>query len=230
MLVKEQFLIDLESDNIDLQELINQNSNLIKNNSLQLAELLIERWSANVLLNSKKTIQQILGSEESLAIQDILEMFQKMFKKIGLAKIIAEKIRRYTDGNNRKGMPYEIIADISAELLNKCINSVGLDYFNESEISDLHIAIEKNELGLEFSLQNNPAEHSVSDLFQKIDDWNNILKSKPEEMKTLPSYRNYLSWRNKLKVGFVSVCDIPNYDIEANKKLDTIIKESKSVI
>ena len=227
---KEQFLIDLESDNIDLQELINQNSNLIKNNSLQLAELLIERWSANVLLNSKKTIQQILGSEESLAIQDILEMFQKMFKKIGLAKIIAEKIRRYTDGNNRKGMPYEIIADISAELLNKCINSVGLDYFNESEISDLHIAIEKNKLGLEFSLQNNPAEHSVSDLFQKIDDWNNILKSKPEEMKTLPSYRNYLSWRNKLKVGFVSVCDIPNYDIEANKKLDTIIKESKSVI
>ena len=227
---KEQFLIDLESDNIDLQELINQNSNLIKNNSLQLAELLIERWSANVLLNSKKTIQQILGSEESLAIQDILEMFQKMFKKIGLAKIIAEKIRRYTDGNNRKGMPYEIIADISAELLNKCINSVGLDYFNESEISDLHIANEKNELGLEFSLQNNPSEHSVSDLFQKIDDWNNILKSKPEEMKTLPSYRNYLSWRNKLKVGFVSVCDIPNYDIDANEKLDTIIKESKSVI
>ena len=34
-------------------------------------------------------------------------------------------------------------------------------------------------------------------------------------MQTLPSYRNYLSWRNKLKVGFVSVCDIPNYDIIA---------------
>jgi hypothetical protein len=48
-------------------------------------------------------------------------------------------------------------------------------------------------------------------------------------MKSLPSYSNYLLWRNNLKVGFVSVCDIPNYDIEANEKLDAIIKEFKAI-
>lgn len=226
---KQLFRLELESKDIDLEGLIDQNSDLIKNNSLQLAELLIERWSANLLKNSKKTIQQILGSEESLAIEYILEMFQKMFKKIGLAKIIAEKIRRYTDGNNRKGMPYEIIADISAELLNKCINSVGLDYFNESEISDLHIANENNTLGLKLKQDNNPTVQSISQIFEKIDDWNDIIQSQPEQMKSLPSYRNYLLWRNNLKVGFVSVCDIPNYDIDANEKLDAIIKEFKAI-
>ena len=226
---KQLFRFELESKDIDLEGLIDQNSDLIKNNSLQLAELLLEYWLTNADLNDKKTIQQILGFDGSSALEDLLGMFQKIFKKIGLAKKIAEKIRRYTDGNNKTGMPYEIIADISAELLNKCINSVGLDYFNESEISDLHIANENNNLGLELEQHNNPTVQSVSKLFEKIDDWNNIIQSQPEQMKSLPSYRNYLLWRNNLKVGFVSVCDIPNYDIEANEKLDAIIKEFKAI-
>ena len=226
---KQLFRLELESKDIDLEGLIDQNSDLIKNNSLQLAELLLEYWLTNADLNDKKTIQQILGFDGSSALEDLLDMFQKMFKKIGLAKKIAEKIRRYTDGNNKTGMPYEIIADISAELLNKCINSVGLDYFNESEISDLHIANENNNLGLELEQHNNPTVQSVSQLFEKIDDWNNIIQSQPEQMKSLPSYRNYLLWRNNLKVGFVSVCDIPNYDIEANEKLAAIIKEFKAI-
>jgi hypothetical protein len=222
-------LFRLESKDIDLEELIDQNSDLIKNNSLQLAEFLIEYWLTNADMNDKKTIQQILGFDGSSALEDLLDMFQKIFKKIGLAKTIAEKIRRYTDGNNKTGMPYDIIADISAELLNKCINSVGLDYFNESEITDLHIANENNNLGLELEQHHNPTFQSVSQLFEKIDDWNNIIQSQPEQMKSLPSYSNYLLWRNNLKVGFVSVCDIPNYDIEANEKLDAIIKEFKAI-
>ena len=226
---KQLFRLELESKDIDLEELIDQNSDLIKNNSLQLAEFLIEYWLTNADMNDKKTIQQILGFDGSSALEDLLDMFQKIFKKIGLAKTIAEKIRRYTDGNNKTGMPYDIIADISAELLNKCINSVGLDYFNESEITDLHIANENNNLGLELEQHHNPTFQSVSQLFEKIDDWNNIIQSQPEQMKSLPSYSNYLLWRNNLKVGFVSVCDIPNYDIEANEKLDAIIKEFKAI-
>ncbi|MDB2495362.1 putative virulence factor, partial [Flavobacteriaceae bacterium] len=226
---KQLFRLELESKDIDLEELIDQNSDLIKNNSLQLAEFLLEYWLTNADMNDKKTIQQILGFDGSSALEDLLDMFQKIFKKIGLAKSIAEKIRRYTDGNNKTGMPYDIIADISAELLNKCINSVGLDYFNESEITDLHIANENNNLGLELEQHHNPTDQSVSQLFEKIDNWNNIIQSQPEQMKSLPSYRNYLLWRNNLKVGFVSVCDIPNYDIEANKKLDAIIKEFKAI-
>tara|TARA_Y100000385_G_C13108238_1_gene649844 strand:- start:5364 stop:8207 length:2844 start_codon:yes stop_codon:yes gene_type:complete len=227
---KQKFQLELDSKKIDLQELINQNSNLIKNNSLQLAELLLENWSATIRMNDKKIIQKILVADGSSALQDIVEMFEKVFKKIGLAKIIAEKIRRYTDGNNRKGMPYEIIADISAELLNRCINSAGIDYYSESEIKELKVANHESKLKLEFEQDSNTSKQSVSQLFEKIDNWNNIIKSSPEELEKFPSYRNYILWRNKLKVAFVSVCDIPNYDLEANKKLDKIIKEVKSII
>lgn len=226
---KEHFSTELELKQIDLEELIHSNSNLIKNNAQQLAEVLLEHWIAYVTLNNKNTIQQILVSEGSSALQDITDLFQKLFEKLGLAKLIAEKIRRYIDGYNKTDFPYEIIADISAELLNKCINTVGFEYFDESEISDLRQANENNNLGLVLEQQTNSKEKSVSELFEKIEHWTDIIQSNPEEMKSLPSYHNYLSWYNRLKIGFVSVCDIPNYDIVANEKLGSIIKESETI-
>ncbi|MBP6754671.1 MAG: hypothetical protein KA210_00890 [Bacteroidia bacterium] len=226
---KLQFRKEIEVLKIDLEELINGNSELIKNNAQQLADYLLENWLTYITLNNKATIQNILAYEESSALGDIKDMFQKLFQKLGIAKQIAEKIRRYVDGRQGTDLPFEIIADISAELLNKCINSVGFDYFDESEINDLKIANDNNNLGLVLENQSNPREESVSELFEKIENWNDIIQSNPEEMKSLPSYRNYLLWYDRLKIAFVSVCDIPNYDIAANERLGTIIKVSETV-
>jgi hypothetical protein len=226
---KVQFKTEIELLKIDLEELINGNSELIKNNGIQLAEYLIDNWLTYITLNNKITIQNILASDGSSALVDIKDMFQKLFQKLGIAKQIAEKIRRYVDGRQGTDLPYEIIADISAELLNKCINSVGFDFFDESEINDLIIANNNNNLGLVIDSQSNPKEDSVAGLFEKIENWNHIIQTNPEEMKSLPSYRNYQLWYNRLKIAFVSVCDIPNYDIAANEKLGALIKESETI-
>ena len=119
---KQWFLGELISQGIDIQELINGNSDLIKNNAQQLAEALLEYWFVYVALNDKYTVQQIFAPEGSTALQDMMNMFQLLFKKLTIAKRIAEKIRRYIDGHNKTDLPYEIVADISAELLNKCID------------------------------------------------------------------------------------------------------------
>ncbi|WP_262488008.1 putative virulence factor [Flavobacterium enshiense] len=226
---KQQFRVELESKKIDLDELINGNSGLIKNNAQQLADALLEYWYVYITLTDKHTIQQILAQDGSTALQEINDMFQKLFKKLGIAKRIAEKIRRYVDGHNKTDLPYEIVADISAEILNKCINTIGFEYFDESEISDLRQANEKNSLGLILDQHINSTEKSVADLFTSIENHTVIIQSQPGEMKSLPNYRNYLSWYNRLKVGFVSVCDIPNYDVAANEQLGRIIDECKTV-
>lgn len=226
---RKQFYADLEAKQINLEELINGNSELIKNNAQQLADALLEYWFAYVTLNDKHTIQNILSSESSSALQDIIGMFHKLFKKLSISKRIAEKIRYYVDGHNKTDLPYEIVADISAELLNKCVNTVGFEYFDKSEINDLRQANEKNGLGLVLDETIDPSEKSVADLFTKIENWTNLIQSKPEEIKSLPSYRNYLLWYNRLKTGFVSVCDIPSYDLAANKQLGDIIKECEII-
>jgi len=226
---KQVFRAELEGLQIDLNELISNNSDLIKNNAQQLAEALIEYWFVYIKLNDKHTIQQILAQEGNPALQEIEDMFQKLFIKLGIAKRIAEKIRSYVDGHNKSDLPYEIVADISAELLNKCINTIGFEYLDESALNDLKQANQQNNLGLILEENNNPKENSLEELFTRIENWTAIIQSKPEEMKALPNYRNYLEWYNRLKVGFVSVCDIPNYDVASNEKLGKIIADSKSI-
>ncbi|MBK6571875.1 MAG: hypothetical protein IPG21_05315 [Saprospiraceae bacterium] len=224
---KDDFRAELVAKQIDLEKLIKGNSDLIKNNAQQLSEALIEFWYEYVALSDKALVQEILGKDPSL--ENIREMYQKLFIKVSIAKRIAGKIRRYVDGQNKSDLPYEIIADISAELLNKCINTVGFEYLDESEIIDLHHANQHNNLGLILENNINPTESSVEDLFTKIENQTEIMTSHPEEMKRLPNYRNYLTWNNRLKVGFVSICDIPNYDVIANSKLGKIINECESI-
>lgn len=226
---KQQFRTELETKGVDLEELIAGKSELIKNNAQQLADALLEYWFAYINLNDKTTIQRILSQEGSSALQEMTGMYQKLFKKVGLAKKIAERIRSYIDVHTKTDLPFEFVADMSAELLNKCIRTVGFDYFDESEINDLRLANEQNKLGLVIDQNENSTEKSVEELFQKIENGSEIIHSKPEEMKSLPSYRNYLAWNNRLKTGFVSVCNIPNYDMQANERLGAIIKEAETV-
>lgn len=220
---KQQFHAELEAKEIDLEEIIRGNPSLIKNNAQQLAESLLDYWLASVTSSDKHMIQRILAHEGSSALQDITDMFQKLFKKADITKRIAEKIRRYVGGYNKTDPPYEIAADISAELLNKCINTVSYEYFDESELNDLKKANEQNKLGLIFDQHTNPTEKTVKELLEKIEN------SNPNEIKSSPRYRNYLLWYNRLKIGFVSVCNIPNYDVAANERLGTIIKECETI-
>lgn len=227
---KVQFRKELERREIDLQELISGGTDLIKTNAQQLAEALLEYWFGHVTQEDKHTIRQILQQEGSTALQDIVDMFQKLFKKLDIAKKIAEKIRRHVDGHGKGDLPYEIIADMSAEVLNTCINTAGFKYLEESEISDLKHANERNKLGLVLEQSDLMEKGSVTELFAKIENRMNIIRFNPEEMKSLPSYRNYLVWYHQLKASFVLVCDIPSYDVQANERLGTIIRESKTII
>jgi len=219
----DEFRSELIEKQIDLEELIEGNADLIKNNAQQLAEALLEYWFLYITLSDKIITQQILGQD--ISFDNIKAMYQKLFKKLGIAKLIAKKIRRYVEGHNKTDLPYEIVADISAELLNKCIITVGYDYLDDSEINDLRQANIKNKLGLILDNNTFQTENSIEDLFTKIENQTEIMSSQPEEMKSLPSYRNYLAWSNRLKVGFVSVCDIPNYDVIVNANLGNIIDE-----
>lgn len=225
---KEQFRKDLEEKHVNLEDLISGGEDLIKNNAQQLAEALLIFWLDNIFSPEKKMIQHLLVEDGNPSLQDIAEMFQKLFAKVDLANVIARHIRGYVDGHGKTDLPYEIVADISAELLNRCIQSVGFEYFDEAEVSDLQQANERNSLGLVFGTITD-SEVSLEKMFYRVENWTEILKSHPEEMRLLPSYRNYIDWYNRLKIGFVSVCDIPNYDVSANERLGKIIKECSDI-
>lgn len=225
---KEQFRKDLDSQNVKIEELISGGEELIKNNAQQLSEALLNHWSTSVFSPDKEYVQHLLVDNGNSSLQDIVEMFKKLFAKIDLENVIARHIRSYVDGHGKTDLPYEIISDISAELLNRCVKSVGFEYYDDAEISDLKQANEKNGLGLIFDTITD-SDTSVEKMFYRIDNWTEILQSHPEEMRMLSSYKNYLDWYNRLKIGFVAVCNIPNYDVAANERLGLIIKECSNI-
>lgn len=230
---KEQCKADFAAEGIDLDELFYGNNERVKNFSQVLAESLETFWFEQYMQENKQSLSGVLSDSDLSDIQDLLK---RLFKKLRISKVVADKIRRYVDGHINIEDVYEMIANISTEIINKFINTVGLEYFTESDFNDLKLANEKNNLGLilehedlQFK-QNSPAE--AADLITIMGNLPELLNQNPlpiEAIKSLPNYRNYKLWYDLLKVGFVSVCDIPNYDIQSNNKLKEIIDECSTI-
>ena len=221
-----------EKKEIDLDELFYGNYKRVKNFSDVLAEALEEFWFEQYMLENRQNLAKIFTDS---GLEDIQDMLQRLFKKLKISEVIAEKIRRYVDGYRNIEDAYEMIADISAEIINKFINTVGLEYFSESDFTDLKRANDSNKLGLilehnDLQFQENTPDEAA-ELITKMGNLREILNQNPlpPDAKRLPNYRSYIMWYDLMKVGFVFLNDIPNYDVDANKKLRIIIDKCKAV-
>jgi hypothetical protein len=235
----EEFRAYLEEEQIDLAALLS-GTYIIKDDARLLAEKLLEYWFDHVRKIKHPVIWRILSDGNRQNPQDppallleIANMYSQLFEKLDVAERIAEKILRYTNRPSRAGTPYKIIADISAEYINKFVNTVGFELLDASALNTLRQANENVDnggtLGLMFDRDVDPSKQTVEDMFTKIHNLAKIVNKNPKELETLPNYRNYLLWSDRLKIGFVYACDIPTYDAAANKKLGDIIKECESV-
>ncbi|GAP71389.1 hypothetical protein SAMD00024442_11_53 [Candidatus Symbiothrix dinenymphae] len=221
-----------ETEGIDLEELFYGNNERVKQFSQVLADALETYWFEQYMLENRQNLSKVFSET---GLQDIQEMLRSLFQKLQIAKILAERIRRYVDGYRNIEEVYEMIADISAELINKFINTIGLEYFSESDFADLKQANDKNSLGLvlehnELQFEQNSREEAA-ELITKMGNLPELLNQNPlpQDAKRLPNYRNYIVWYDLLKVGFIFVCNIPNYDVQANNRLKVIIDECKTL-
>ena len=162
-------------------------------------------------------------------------MMRLLFTKLQVTKRIADKIRQYVHGSRDIEHVYDMIADISTEMINTFINTVGIAYMSEPEIADLKRANDTNELGLVLEHgELHFAQSTAAEVAALITDMGNLAdllnqNPLPLRAKRLPNYRNYIVWSDLLKVGFVSVCDIPNYDERANDRLRDIIEACQTI-
>ena len=218
---------------IDLNELFYGNNERVKNFSQVLAESLEAFWFDEYMIKSQQKLISIVSEKSLVNIQDML---RRLYKKLNITEKIASRIRKYVDDNRSSADVYEMIADISTEMLNKFINSVGLEYYDESNLSDLEKASENinglawNHSELEFE-QNNKIE--VAQLITQMGNLPELLNRNPlpkNEIKMLPNYRNYIKWYDLLKAGFVTSSGVPDFDPIANDRLGEIINRCKANI
>jgi hypothetical protein len=222
------------AEGIDLDELfdwLNTNYEQVRSKAGIWAEELFEYWLNNCLQNNIHMIGNILYDK----LDDIKEMYKKLFLKLGISKIIEEKTRHYMIDSRDSENMHEMISDISTEIINNFIISVGCDYFDKSDFDDLKLANEKNSLGLvlehdELDFIENSKE-GVAKLISLSTQLPELLNKRPLpiEVKQLPNNSAYIRWRDALKIGFVRIHDIKTYNIDANNRLKEIINECNTI-
>ncbi|MDR2824097.1 MAG: putative virulence factor [Prevotellaceae bacterium] len=220
-----------QEQGIDLNELFYGNNERVKTFSQVLAEALESYWFDVYMLKNQQNLAEVFSE---VGLQNIQDMLRRLFTKLQITKTIAERIRRHVDGYRNIEDVYEMIADISTEMLNKFINSVGREYYSESNFADLKKASENiNGLSWEHSelqFEQNSREE-VAELITLMGDLDKLLNKNPlpTKAKRLPNYRSYIMWYDLLKAGFVTASGVPDYDEVANKTLEVIINECKTI-
>lgn len=218
---------------VDLLELFSGADDGMKSISQTLAELLEDYWF-NQWLHGKNydSLKQML---DEISVENMLSMLHTLYTKLGLTSRISQSIRQYVDkfGSNVDEIQ-EMIADMCAEKLNEFVSNVGYTYLSSDEIQALKEADEKQNLGLDFSFQNNSNQsitsQNIAEMFEAMDDLEEIKNNLDNErLQYIPGYNSRKRWSELLKIGFIQTQDIPNYDVEANKKLGEIKIELESL-
>lgn len=217
---------------IDLNELFYGNKERVKSFSQVLAKELETYWLKEYMTKSQQNLVGIIAAND---LQEIQNMLSRLYEKLNITESIAERIRYYVDGYRNIEDVYEMIADISAEMINKFINSVGLEYYNQSHFNDLNTVSEKiNGLRWEhkdLTFETN-TKSEVADLITQMANLPELLNQNPlpkDKIKLLPNYRNYIIWYDLLKTGFVTSSGVPNYDPVANERLGQIIESTENI-
>jgi hypothetical protein len=218
---------------IDLNELFFSNNQSAKNLSDVLAESLEQYWLLHHLPLQKPFLTQFLSD---LDIDEIYSMFQLLYTKLNMNRLIAKSISNHIDSDVNTDEYYEMIADISVEILNKFVNTVGFEFLSTDELNSLQESNIKNDLGL--TLNHASLEHAqanregAANLISIMGDLPKLLNQTPLPLdaQRLPNYKNFIVWKDLLKSGFLTVCDIPTYDVHANSHLKLLIDLNENII
>jgi hypothetical protein len=219
-----------EEQGVDLNELFYGGLDRVKNFSQVLAEALEEYWFNVGLPSRLKSLVHFINEIEAENMADTL---RKLYGKLRMSKYISDKIWHHVNGYKNLEVVYEMISDISCEILNKFMSTFGMAYFSGEDIEDLKNANEKHTLDLVLDFAQggrNLGSYDKNALnINRLEELNQLLQENPAEVKALPHVKNYIDWCNALKISFVYVCDIPNYDIKANERLKVVLDECTSI-
>ncbi|AYQ36591.1 virulence factor SrfC family protein [Runella sp. SP2] len=232
-----------ESLGIDLNELFYGGINDLKNNSEMLAEGARDFWFNHKLKISNFSDIIELGLDENLLIR-LFENLKVSFDKYKVTKEIAKNIRTYVDTFKKIDSAEDMVAHITAGIINEFATSCGWSFYPDDEKQKVRSANNANRLNLSLpanaevfvSLEKLHEEGtdimSLEKLLDYMSDLNEHLNKIPLDMavvKMVPMIKNYRSWREKMTACFVANCDIPTYNIEANRQLGLILNRIKLV-
>lgn len=231
-----------EGENIDLKELFYGGTSNLKENSTVLAEAAREYWFETKLNPDNFQVFIDKGLEKEMLVKLFDNLKVSYDKKVKMTNRVASQIRHFVDVEKKIDKAEDMVAHITAGLINEFVTSFGWSFYSDDEKrklkeaeknSNLRLSI-PNDAELFHSLERINEPHnermSVEYLLDYMNDLASNLNKIPIDEKAIehvPMIKNYKRWSELMKISFIANNDIPTYNIEANKKLGVILEKIK---
>ena len=218
----EQLEGDLKQKGCSIEEVISSDVETLTTVADVVTKHILDFWVTNLNDQAKK-IESILPHAD-----EVVFMLVSLLKKLGVRKIISEKIDRYCNVFSLNEQP-NAIADFASLTLNNFVSSVGRNYINDSEIADINAKAQKCHLSIDTAPDTWDVVRKPRPLIQTLkafDESANIVNQdviNMDVLRKLPLWDNFQRWQNLITIGLIYASDISRCDPVANAKIKSIM-------
>lgn len=216
---------DLKKKGCTVEEVISAETETLTTIGDVVTKHIIDYW--------KEFLQkQVKRLEESLPHADeVVFMLTSLLKKLGVKKVISERIGRYCNVFNINEQP-NAIADYASLTLNNFVSSAGRNYMGDHDVEAIRAKADKCHVTVDLS----PSAWNVVRKPQSLlatlaafDDAANIDEVSMETLMKLPLWDNFQRWENLVTIGLLYASDISHVDPIANAKVKALLDECETL-
>ena len=216
---------DLKKKGCTVQEIISAESETLTTIADVVTKHIVDYWNTYLHQQGMK-LEKILPHAD-----EVVFMLTSLLKKLGVKKLISQKIDRYCKVFCLNEQP-NAIADYASLTLNNFISSVGRDYMNDGEIATIRTKADNCHVNVDLSPNAWNAVHKPQSLLSTLtafDEATKIDKVSMETLKKLPLWDNFWRWENLVTIGLLYASDISHIDPAANAKVKMLLEKCETL-
>ena len=150
-------------------------------------------------------------------------------KKLSISSHIAERIAPFVVGSISLEDLTPMLADISSQMVNNFITSMGAAYYDEKQWTELESACAQIKLPIsshkseycDISFNAKDVRKELSEMFDAFD-YGDLLQKKPH---LASNYAEFKKWTDLMQLSFLATAGIPTYDVAMNDALREVIEK-----
>lgn len=222
---EEQLDNSLKEQGCSIAEVVSSTTETLTTVADVVTKHIIDYWNA-FINNRVKLLEPILPHAA-----EVVFMLSALLKKMGVRRILSERIDKYSRLFNVNEQP-NAIADYASLTLNNFVSSVGRNFISDEDTAGIKEKAEKCRIKVDLSSsawnvvrKPQPLLQTLSafDAASKIDDVDR------SSLMKLPLWDNFQRWENLVTIGLLYASDISSVDPIANAKIKEIIDGCNSL-
>lgn len=216
---------DLKKKGSSVEEVISAETETLTTIADVVTKHILDYWKEFL----QKQVKQLEGSLPHA--DEVIFMLTSLLKKLGVKKVISERIDRYCKVFSINEQP-NAIADYASLTLNNFVSSAGRSYMGDNEVEAIRAKAEKCHVAVDLSPSTWNVVRKPQSLLTTLaafDDAANIDNVSMDTLMKLPLWDNFQRWENLVTIGLLYASDISHVDPVENAKVKELLEECETL-